>query len=116
MDGQGKIPGGIFESAKQIQIFKHDFKVTLHGRSNWCQILKINAAKGVRDILTNFMLIEETDLKGDCTQCTPDEKVAALNMLVALWKSFTPHVKTMMQAFAENHECNGPALLYQKKN
>eukprot|EP00957_Ditylum_brightwellii_P192901 14687545-Ditylum_brightwellii.AAC.1 len=55
MDNQDKLSSGLFESAKQIQIFKHNFKVAMHGRSNWCQILKINTSKGVKDILTNFM-------------------------------------------------------------
>eukprot|EP00957_Ditylum_brightwellii_P090094 6861280-Ditylum_brightwellii.AAC.2 len=58
------------------------------------------------------MLIEEDSLKGACTKHTPEKKVVALNMSVALWKSFTQHVKTTMQTFADNHECNGPALLY----
>eukprot|EP00957_Ditylum_brightwellii_P068999 5237452-Ditylum_brightwellii.AAC.1 len=66
MDNQDKIPGGLFESAKQTQIFKHNFKVMMHGRSNWCQILKINKTKGVRAILTDFMLIEEDNLKEAC--------------------------------------------------
>eukprot|EP00957_Ditylum_brightwellii_P143304 10917901-Ditylum_brightwellii.AAC.1 len=54
MDDQEKLPGGLFESYKQIQIFKHNFKVTMHRRSHWHQILKINTAKGVKDVLTNF--------------------------------------------------------------
>eukprot|EP00957_Ditylum_brightwellii_P084306 6410338-Ditylum_brightwellii.AAC.1 len=79
MDNQEKLPGGLFESAKQIQIFKHNFNVTMHRRSHWCQILKINTAKGVKDVLTDFMLIEEDDLKGACIKRTPDKNVAALN-------------------------------------
>eukprot|EP00957_Ditylum_brightwellii_P047418 3601864-Ditylum_brightwellii.AAC.2 len=88
MDNQDKIPSGLFESAKQIQIFKHNFKVGMHERSNWHQIIKINTSKGVKDILTNFMLIEEDDLKGACIKRTPKKKFAALNMFVAIWKSF----------------------------
>eukprot|EP00957_Ditylum_brightwellii_P185532 14125401-Ditylum_brightwellii.AAC.1 len=34
MDNQEKLPSGLFESAKQIQIFKHDFKVAMHRRSH----------------------------------------------------------------------------------
>eukprot|EP00957_Ditylum_brightwellii_P068362 5189651-Ditylum_brightwellii.AAC.2 len=34
MDNQDKLPGGLFESVKQIQNFKHNFKVAMHGRSN----------------------------------------------------------------------------------
>eukprot|EP00957_Ditylum_brightwellii_P047486 3606447-Ditylum_brightwellii.AAC.1 len=78
-DNQYKFPGGLFESAKQIQIFEHNFKVVMHGRSNWHQILKINTSKGVKGILTNFMLIEEDNIKGTCIKCTPKEKVAVLN-------------------------------------
>eukprot|EP00957_Ditylum_brightwellii_P012187 920877-Ditylum_brightwellii.AAC.1 len=101
-----------FESAKKIQIFKHDFKVAMHRRSNWHQILKISTSKGVKDVLTNFMLIGEDNLKGICIKRSPDKKVAALNMFVALWKSFARHVKTMMQTVTDEHECDGLALLY----
>eukprot|EP00957_Ditylum_brightwellii_P168616 12834402-Ditylum_brightwellii.AAC.1 len=91
IDDQDKLPGGLFESAKQIQIIKHDFKVTVHRRYHWRQILKINTSKGVKDVITSFMLIEEDNLKGACIKCTPNEKVAVLNMFVALWKSFARH-------------------------
>eukprot|EP00957_Ditylum_brightwellii_P074034 5625416-Ditylum_brightwellii.AAC.1 len=80
MDDQDKLLGGLFTSAKQIQIFKHNFKVVMHGRSNWHQIHKINTAKGVKDILTNFMLIKEDNLKGACIKRTSYEKVVALNI------------------------------------
>eukprot|EP00957_Ditylum_brightwellii_P076420 5808033-Ditylum_brightwellii.AAC.1 len=46
MNNQEKLPGGLFKSAKQIQIFKYDFKVSMYRRSHWHQILKINTAKG----------------------------------------------------------------------
>eukprot|EP00957_Ditylum_brightwellii_P096826 7373846-Ditylum_brightwellii.AAC.1 len=49
MGNQEKLPCGLFKSAKQIQIFKHDFKVAMHRTSNWHQILKINTSKGVKD-------------------------------------------------------------------
>eukprot|EP00957_Ditylum_brightwellii_P082509 6272735-Ditylum_brightwellii.AAC.2 len=58
------------------------------------------------------MLIEEDNLKGACIKRTPKEKVAVLNMFVALWKSFAQHVKMTMQTVADEHKCNGPALLY----
>eukprot|EP00957_Ditylum_brightwellii_P068361 5189651-Ditylum_brightwellii.AAC.1 len=58
------------------------------------------------------MLIEEDDLKGACIKHTPDEKVTALNMFIALGKSFAQHVKTMMQTVADKHKCDGPAPLY----
>eukprot|EP00957_Ditylum_brightwellii_P020609 1553622-Ditylum_brightwellii.AAC.1 len=32
MDNQEKLPGGLFKPSKQLQIFKHDFKIALHGR------------------------------------------------------------------------------------
>eukprot|EP00957_Ditylum_brightwellii_P088539 6743717-Ditylum_brightwellii.AAC.1 len=35
MDDQEKLPGGLFNSSKQLQIFKHNFKIAMHGRSNW---------------------------------------------------------------------------------
>eukprot|EP00957_Ditylum_brightwellii_P028122 2123149-Ditylum_brightwellii.AAC.1 len=84
IDNQDKLPCGLFESAKQIQIFKHNFKVAMHGRSNLCQILKVNTTKGIRDILTSFILIEEDNLKGACIKCTPNKKGVALNMFIAL--------------------------------
>eukprot|EP00957_Ditylum_brightwellii_P029697 2244985-Ditylum_brightwellii.AAC.1 len=46
MDNQDKLPSVLFESTKQIQIFKHNFKVAMHRKSNWCQILKINNSNG----------------------------------------------------------------------
>eukprot|EP00957_Ditylum_brightwellii_P208285 15356670-Ditylum_brightwellii.AAC.3 len=58
------------------------------------------------------MLIEEDNLKGACIKRTPNKKDTMLNMFVALWKSFAPHVKTMMQTFTYDHKYNGPALLY----
>eukprot|EP00957_Ditylum_brightwellii_P082739 6291060-Ditylum_brightwellii.AAC.1 len=112
MGDQEKLLGGLFNSAKQIQIFKHDFNVAMHGRSNWHQILKINTSKGFKDALTNFMLIEKDNLKGACIKCTPDKKAATLNMCVVLWKSFIQHVKMTMQTIADKHECNVPTLLY----
>eukprot|EP00957_Ditylum_brightwellii_P037446 2832602-Ditylum_brightwellii.AAC.1 len=112
MNNQEKLSGGLCESSKQIQIFKHDFKVAMHRRSHWLQILKINTAKGVKDVLTNFVLIEEDNLKGACIKRTPDKKVVALNMFVALWKSFAQHEKTTMQTIADKHECDSPTLLY----
>eukprot|EP00957_Ditylum_brightwellii_P104408 7951890-Ditylum_brightwellii.AAC.1 len=30
-DDQEKLPCGPFESSKQLQVFKHDFKVAIHG-------------------------------------------------------------------------------------
>eukprot|EP00957_Ditylum_brightwellii_P153963 11718747-Ditylum_brightwellii.AAC.1 len=33
-------------------------------------------------------------------------------MYIMLWKSFAQPIKTAMQAYADNNEINGPALLY----
>eukprot|EP00957_Ditylum_brightwellii_P147484 11230930-Ditylum_brightwellii.AAC.1 len=84
MDNQNKIPVRLFESAKQIQIFKHNLKVVMHRKYKWHQILKINTAKGVKDILTNFILMEEHSLKGAHIKLTPNEKVVMLNIFVTL--------------------------------
>eukprot|EP00957_Ditylum_brightwellii_P101557 7740049-Ditylum_brightwellii.AAC.1 len=54
MDGQEKLPGGLFESLKQLQIFKYNFKIAMHRRSCWRQVLHIVRLK-----------------------CTPEEKMAA---------------------------------------
>eukprot|EP00957_Ditylum_brightwellii_P196265 14953488-Ditylum_brightwellii.AAC.1 len=64
MDNQEKLSGSLFKSSKKLQIFKHDFNIAMHGRAHWRQILLIMTAKGVKDILTNLMLINEADLKG----------------------------------------------------
>eukprot|EP00957_Ditylum_brightwellii_P083775 6367653-Ditylum_brightwellii.AAC.1 len=104
MDNQDRFSSGFFELVKRIQIFKHNFKIAMHGRSNWCQILKVNTSKGFKDVFTNFMLIEEDNLKGACIKCTPEEKVSTLNMFVALWKSSAQHVKTTMQTVADEHK------------
>eukprot|EP00957_Ditylum_brightwellii_P042109 3189467-Ditylum_brightwellii.AAC.1 len=63
-NNQEQLPGGLFESSKQLQVIMHDFTVVMHGRANWRQILQINTAKGIKDILTNFILIDEQDFKG----------------------------------------------------
>eukprot|EP00957_Ditylum_brightwellii_P039166 2962204-Ditylum_brightwellii.AAC.1 len=92
-------------------MFKHDFKVAMHRKSNWRQILKINTSKGVKDVLINFMLIEEDNLKGACIKCTPKEKVTALNMFIALWKSFAQHVKMTLQTVTDEHKCNVQSII-----
>eukprot|EP00957_Ditylum_brightwellii_P029753 2250206-Ditylum_brightwellii.AAC.1 len=33
LDNQEKLSGGLFESTKQLQIFKHDFKIATHSRA-----------------------------------------------------------------------------------
>eukprot|EP00957_Ditylum_brightwellii_P100096 7628160-Ditylum_brightwellii.AAC.1 len=47
MYDQEKFPRGLFESSKQLQIFKHNFKITMHGQSHWKQILHIVTKSGV---------------------------------------------------------------------
>eukprot|EP00957_Ditylum_brightwellii_P108369 8267148-Ditylum_brightwellii.AAC.1 len=84
MDGQEKLPGGLFESSKQLQIFKQDFKTAMHGRSHWKQILHIMTKFGVKFILTNFMLIGEADLKEVQKKHSPEESTTAKNMYIML--------------------------------
>eukprot|EP00957_Ditylum_brightwellii_P050093 3796890-Ditylum_brightwellii.AAC.1 len=63
LDDQEKLPGGLFESAKQLQIFKHDFKIVTHSRASWKALTTTPTAKGTTDLLTDFMQITEDDLK-----------------------------------------------------
>eukprot|EP00957_Ditylum_brightwellii_P082444 6268307-Ditylum_brightwellii.AAC.1 len=83
----------------------------MHGQDHWKQILQINTTEGVKDILTNFMLIDEDDLKGAKLKHSPKEATAAKNMYIALWKSFVCSIKLVMQTYADNNEIDGPALL-----
>eukprot|EP00957_Ditylum_brightwellii_P135068 10298027-Ditylum_brightwellii.AAC.1 len=78
-DDQEKLPGGPFESSKQLQVFKHDFKVDMHGKAHLKQILQMSTTEGIKDILTNFMLIDEDNLKGARLKCSPEEATAAKN-------------------------------------
>eukprot|EP00957_Ditylum_brightwellii_P027826 2103735-Ditylum_brightwellii.AAC.1 len=41
MNDQEKLTGGLFESSKQLQIFKHDVNIAMHGQSHWKQMLHI---------------------------------------------------------------------------
>eukprot|EP00957_Ditylum_brightwellii_P145236 11061683-Ditylum_brightwellii.AAC.1 len=110
MDDQEKLPGGLFESSKQLQIFKHDFKIAMHGGLHWKKILHIMTKFGVKFILTNFMLIDEADLKEARRKCSQEESPAAKNMYIALWKSFERPIKTTMQTIADDNNTDGPAL------
>ena len=112
MDDQEKLPGGLFESSKQLQIFTHDFKIAMHGRLHWKKILHIMTKSGVKFILTDFMLIDEADLKEAQRKRTQEESTAAKNMYIALWKSFARPIKTAMQTIADDNDTDGPALLY----
>eukprot|EP00957_Ditylum_brightwellii_P058028 4400550-Ditylum_brightwellii.AAC.1 len=112
MDGQEKLPGGLFESSEQLQIFKHNFKIAMHGRSHWRQVLHIMTAKGIKEILTNFMLIDVANLVQARLNCTPEEKMVVKNMYIALWKSFVQPIKTAMQTYANDNKTDSPALLY----
>eukprot|EP00957_Ditylum_brightwellii_P025363 1918767-Ditylum_brightwellii.AAC.1 len=84
----------------------------MHRQAHWKQILHINTTEGVKDILTNFMLIDEDDLKGARLKCSPKEAAAAKNMFITLWKSFACPIKTAMQMYTDNNEIDGPALVY----
>eukprot|EP00957_Ditylum_brightwellii_P052410 3974508-Ditylum_brightwellii.AAC.1 len=66
----------------------------MHGHAHWKQILKINTTECFKDISTNFMLIDEHDLKGARLKCSSDKATAAKNMYIALWKSFACPIKT----------------------
>eukprot|EP00957_Ditylum_brightwellii_P097715 7441827-Ditylum_brightwellii.AAC.1 len=46
-DDQEKLPGGLFELFKQLQIFKHNFKIAMHERLHWEKILHIMTKSGV---------------------------------------------------------------------
>eukprot|EP00957_Ditylum_brightwellii_P049591 3761610-Ditylum_brightwellii.AAC.1 len=35
MDDYKKLSGGLFESSKQLQLFKHDFKIVIYGQAKW---------------------------------------------------------------------------------
>eukprot|EP00957_Ditylum_brightwellii_P028245 2133082-Ditylum_brightwellii.AAC.1 len=52
---QEKLLGGLIESAKQLQIFKHDFKITAHSRASWKSLTTIPTANDMKDLLTDFM-------------------------------------------------------------
>eukprot|EP00957_Ditylum_brightwellii_P029079 2196952-Ditylum_brightwellii.AAC.1 len=58
------------------------------------------------------MLIDEADLKEVQRKRSQEEFTAGKNMYIALWKSFTSPIKTVMQIIANNNNTDGPALLY----
>eukprot|EP00957_Ditylum_brightwellii_P136213 10388426-Ditylum_brightwellii.AAC.2 len=84
----------------------------MRGRYNLRQVLHIMIAKGVKDMLTNFMLINEADCIQARLNRTPEEKTATKNMYIALWKLFAQPIKTVMQTYANDNKTDGPALLY----
>eukprot|EP00957_Ditylum_brightwellii_P024790 1873427-Ditylum_brightwellii.AAC.1 len=96
---QEKLPGGPFESSKQLQVFKRDFKEAMYEQVHWKQIIQISTTEDDKDILTIFMLIDENKLKGDRLKHSPEEATAAKNMYIALWKSFTCPIKMVMQTY-----------------
>eukprot|EP00957_Ditylum_brightwellii_P176650 13454987-Ditylum_brightwellii.AAC.1 len=84
----------------------------MHGQAYWKQILQINTTEGVKDILTDFMLIDENDLKGARIKHSTKEASAAKNMYIAPWKSFAYPIKMAMQTYTDYNKINAPALLY----
>eukprot|EP00957_Ditylum_brightwellii_P126346 9631807-Ditylum_brightwellii.AAC.2 len=38
-DNQEKLLGSLFESSKQLQVFKHNFKIAMHRQAHWKQTL-----------------------------------------------------------------------------
>eukprot|EP00957_Ditylum_brightwellii_P087080 6627913-Ditylum_brightwellii.AAC.1 len=57
LDEQEKLLGGLFKSAKQLQIFKHDFKTAAYSRASWKSLTAIPTANDTKDLLTDFMQI-----------------------------------------------------------
>eukprot|EP00957_Ditylum_brightwellii_P139907 10661215-Ditylum_brightwellii.AAC.1 len=112
LDNQEKLPGGLFESTKQLQIFKHDFKVATHSRASWKSITTIPTPSGNKDLLTNFMQITEGDIKLSKANRNSDQNRAATNMYILLLKSLARPVKTAMQVHANSHNTDVPALLH----
>eukprot|EP00957_Ditylum_brightwellii_P091958 7001766-Ditylum_brightwellii.AAC.1 len=112
LDNQDKLPGGLFESAKQLQIFKHDFKTATHSRASWKALTMIPTANDTKDLLTDFMQITEDDLKLSKSGHNQEQVQAATNMYISLWKSLTRPIKTAMQMHANSHDTDVPALLY----
>eukprot|EP00957_Ditylum_brightwellii_P010276 776694-Ditylum_brightwellii.AAC.1 len=84
VDDQEKLPGGLFEPSKQLEIFKHNFKISMHGRTNWRRILHMLAESSIKFVLTNFMLIDEADLMEARKKHSLDKTAAAKNMYIAL--------------------------------
>eukprot|EP00957_Ditylum_brightwellii_P114010 8693065-Ditylum_brightwellii.AAC.1 len=60
---QEKLQGSLLESVKQLQIFKHDFKIAARSRASWKSLTTIPMANGMKDLLTDFMQITEDNLK-----------------------------------------------------
>eukprot|EP00957_Ditylum_brightwellii_P014113 1063992-Ditylum_brightwellii.AAC.2 len=88
MNDHKKLPDSLFESSKQLQLFKHDFKIAMYGQANWHEILHTSTDKGVNNILTNFMLLEDEYLKRVRSKRSSVKATAAKNICIALWKSF----------------------------
>eukprot|EP00957_Ditylum_brightwellii_P116046 8853297-Ditylum_brightwellii.AAC.1 len=49
----------------------------MHGQVHWKQILQNNTTESTKDILNDFMLIDENDLKGAKLKCSPNKATAA---------------------------------------
>eukprot|EP00957_Ditylum_brightwellii_P133561 10183213-Ditylum_brightwellii.AAC.1 len=76
---QEKLPGGLFESAKQLQIFKHNFKIAAHSMASWKALTTILTANGTKNLLTDFMQITKDDLKLSKSGHNSDQIQAATN-------------------------------------
>eukprot|EP00957_Ditylum_brightwellii_P000360 27780-Ditylum_brightwellii.AAC.1 len=83
----------------------------MHGQVHCKQILQINITEGVKDILTNFMLIDENDLKGARLKCSPDKATAAKNMHIALWNTFACPIKMVMQTYANDNRIDAESAI-----
>eukprot|EP00957_Ditylum_brightwellii_P208398 15357232-Ditylum_brightwellii.AAC.1 len=77
----------------------------MHDRENWRQIIHINTAKDVKDILTNLILIDEQDLKGARLKCYQEEATAAKNITYQLSLNNLPENLTEL-GFDVDKFCN----------
>eukprot|EP00957_Ditylum_brightwellii_P084582 6431816-Ditylum_brightwellii.AAC.1 len=112
LDDQEKLPGGLFESAKQLKIFKHNFKIAAYSRASWKSLTTIPMANNTKDLLTDFMQFTEDNLKTSKSNCNQEQVQAATNMYISLWKSLAHPIKTAMKVHADSHDTDSPALLY----
>eukprot|EP00957_Ditylum_brightwellii_P158330 12051956-Ditylum_brightwellii.AAC.1 len=88
MDDQEKLLGGLFESSKQLQIFKHNLKLQ-------CM-----------DNLTGNKSC--TSPQGSTKKCSPKDPTTVKNIYIMLWKAFAHPIKTAMQTIADDNETDGP--------
>eukprot|EP00957_Ditylum_brightwellii_P102961 7846531-Ditylum_brightwellii.AAC.1 len=79
LDNQEKLPGGLFEFTKQLQIFKHNFKIAAHNRANCKALTTIPTANNTKDLLIDFMQSTEDDLNLSKSESNQEQVGAAMN-------------------------------------